>query len=300
MLKKSDYLILNNSNLEKLLEQELNKNKSPNKAVSNLIINLFGIHNYSFELKPSPIEEIAEFIGLKPDYEKKEPLTDASLHKDGTVLFRDPSDEIECRFSLGHEVGHVIINSLEKINKDYLKRVGITREWYGPAKWYDKEYFCDRIAREFVCPKYIVNNSLIGFLKDNGGLKSETFNTISEKLQISYETLTQQLDRTQLLNELKSGVLISGFSINKYGRNPTTRIFYQALPKYFEPIEYLTSVYDLRLNFVGTFMDGFQQSGKFNGEIKLKFRKGKKEFKEFKISGENIREKDVITIFNME
>lgn len=276
-------------NLKKLLEWELAKNQSLSKATNNLINNLLRICNYSFELKPSPIEKIAKFIGLKPNYKEKELLAKASLFEDGKVIFENPSDKIERRFSLGHEIGHIIVKNLQKINDDYSRKVGITRKRYGPGQWYNEEHFCDKVAREFVCPKYLINNSLRKFLKDNGGLNLDNFDSTHRSLQISSETLTQQLNRTQLLNELKSGVLISGFSVDKYGRGPTKRIFYQALPKYFEPIEYLTSIYDLGLENLARFADDFSQTFKEKGEIKLKLKGDKKELRTFNIYEEDVK-----------
>lgn len=200
---------------------------------------------------PVPVEEIARSIGLKPDYQKRhEGYSVGSLNKeDGTITFEDPTNKLECRMTIAHEIGECVRafylaegvseEELEKFQSRYQPHQYTPMEHrHSPA-----EYFSEMFAQSLLCPRILFERgeyeeTVKRFLRIFSGknesiLNTKSFKALCEKLLINYDTLIRQLDGTRLLSDL--GVIILCY--NYYYSPRVKNVLYQALPRYLRPPE---------------------------------------------------------------
>ncbi|MGV9141383.1 MAG: ImmA/IrrE family metallo-endopeptidase [Promethearchaeota archaeon] len=179
---------------------------------------------YTFEFKPTPLDNLLKLFNIRI---VDEPNLDGDAllikEKDGWTIKqnRDMPEERK-RFSLSHEIAHILL-------KDVVKRY--------PRLLKLEELFCDKIASEILAPGKIfeINNidnvlseieasipkilhlveyqhleELHTYKHEKTGkrLNLAIFEAMCKHLAVSRPTLVRKLHQTKLLNELNSGALI--------------------------------------------------------------------------------------------
>lgn len=258
----------------------LKENKILRELAKDLAYKMLEEIGYDFKFYPTPIPELAGFLNIKEEKSNKV-LGDAELYKKGndwTVIHRDGIVSERKRFSLAHEIGHVLLSYVT--------------EYLSTLDQYRIENFCNMIAAELLAPSYIFeNSSLDEVLKDvaKSGNEIETpkelprlnfaiFELMRKHLLVSRFVLVQQLHWTKFLDDCETGIIISAESVNRFtGRTPALRTIYIASPTWgFIPT-------NMRLKNMGLFsaLPAFNrlrswESEKWRETIKVKEKKARK------------------------
>jgi hypothetical protein len=223
-----------------LTEIESSRNKDIREIAIDLAYNILKNLGYDFKFHSTPIYQLANILNIEEKIEKNI-LREAELYKTRkgwAVIHREGTREERRRFSLCHEIAHIILSSVNE-QLSHLDNEKI-------------EKFCDMIAAELLVPSYLfevytlneVQTAVSCFLsagveKDDNEIKATNgprlnfsiFEAMRNHLRVSRLVLAQQLHWTKFLNNCESGIILSWESVNRYtGRTPALRVTYTALP----------------------------------------------------------------------
>lgn len=229
-------------NMKLFCEKERNSRdkKLMKKLAKDLVNNIFENIGYNFEFRPTPIDELIKILSINEEFEENT-LRETELYEveNGyTVIHRNGTSKERRRFSLCHEIAHILLGyvteDLTNLPKDNIEK------------------FCNMIAAELLVPSRLfeihvldeILPSISNLHKETGRsdaklrIRSELpqlnfsiFEAMRKYLQVSRFLLVQQLNWTNFLNGCKSGIIVSWESVSiSTGRTPALRVRYTALP----------------------------------------------------------------------
>lgn len=151
---------------------------------------------------PVPIEEIANYLGAKVHYK---PLKDdlsgmVLIEEDGKAVIGINSlhPETRQRFTLAHEVAHLILHCKETLHLDGAMRTFISyRNVYSSLGLSRKEIEANRFAAELLMPESFLK---VDLAVDKDRLDPEDLiEKLSLKYQVSVQCMTLRLNHLHLI-----------------------------------------------------------------------------------------------------
>jgi Zn-dependent peptidase ImmA (M78 family) len=239
--------------LDDIIDEAYNKtspscfdDKSYIKALSIVLLKRIG---YSFKLSsPTPIQKLLVLLGIGLDFkEGTQNTAHATREEEGEWHIELSSDQKyegnsrqwlteRGRFSVAHEIGHVVIDRILRSHINLLKQLSLTKS-------NNIERYCDIFSSELLLPTCIFNSVSLAEVEDitsekrsKDSLIGFTFSML-EKLRkmhrVSRMVLLRSLDKTSLLDESETGIIISVYRVNvNTGKSPSLRIYKTSLPSW--------------------------------------------------------------------
>lgn len=194
---------------------------------------------------PTPVERLRVLFGMDLSFTKTAPveahstkkendweieITSEQTYSDGLQQWLTPRG----RFSLAHEIAHFILDSVQEKCPRIIDASHLSEK--------NTEQLCDFISSELLLPSYVFANTslkdVIRIVKGKPDSRDKPFllsismlETIRKSVAVSRIALIRKLDHTPLLDEARSGIIVSMFGVNKNtGRSPSLRVYTASVP----------------------------------------------------------------------
>jgi len=222
---------------------------------------------YDFSLRPAPLDRLAKMFRIRflPPEVSAFPAVLRMNRGRWEVRFSLGQSYARKRFSLAHEIGHIVweavrqLHDLELKVKEFALEAGV-RPLKEAIKAKEKgsessqriyehawiERFCNELAAALLIHPRVIQGLRVEDLMrmDDLGhpgsaahpddcplLRAMMLEDLATRLEVSLTTLTRSLHKSAVLAELKSGILISSFKSNPTsGKRPALRIDYSSTP----------------------------------------------------------------------
>jgi hypothetical protein len=220
--------------------------------VKELVYEILHVAGYKLGVAaPTPIERLSVLLGMDLTFEQGLPVdARSSRTKEGwhTTLSADQaySDGLgqwltaRGRFTLAHEVAHVILERLGEISPDIVERLRLCGQ--------ELESSCDFMAAELLLPSPLFASPSFATLLQQydpghrsrcaGSVEGSIFplgllEAVASTLQVSRIALVRALDKTLALDQAECGIIVSFFGVNRNtGRSPALRVYKTSVPSW--------------------------------------------------------------------
>jgi len=149
---------------------------------------------------PVPVEQLAQIAGASVQYEPFNGPVSGLMHRnaDGSVVIGVNSSHPETRqrFTIAHELGHVVLHRDEQFHIDETASIRFRDEESSRATSSD-EIEANQFAAELLMPAHFVSEEIEKL--PGGTAPEDAIPVLAERFQVSEQALTLRLNRLHLL-----------------------------------------------------------------------------------------------------
>jgi Zn-dependent peptidase ImmA (M78 family) len=164
------------------------------------------IKNYQVKEIPTPLDELAEKLGIKIQFQEFEDNISGFLFREGSkniIGVNKNQPETRQRFTIAHEIGHFILHKGNLVHVDKKYRVNFRNENSSTAVDFE-EIEANTFAASLLMPEKEVKKIVKRKLSDGIDLQdSDELKKIADYFEVSLQALIIRLIRLGIIDELE-------------------------------------------------------------------------------------------------